>query len=112
MKLIVEMEMPRHCNECDFFYGGNCFAIKDQDGVLPFDTLIDRPSWCPIIGGALPEQHGRLVDADSVALAMLEKGQGSSRYKLGEIWELNWLEIREALQTVPTIVSATERSET
>lgn len=65
MKLIIKMEMPRHCNECACFYGGICFAIKDPniDGVLPKDTLIDRPSWCPICG-VLPEEHGDLIDRD------------------------------------------------
>lgn len=32
--------------------------------------------------------------------ALLEKGQKSRRYKIGEIWELNFDEIREALATV------------
>lgn len=34
--------------------------------------------------------------------ALLEKGQSSRRYKIGEIWELNFDEIREALATVPS----------
>ena len=34
--------------------------------------------------------------------ALLEKGQRSRRYKLGETWELNFDEIREALATVPS----------
>ena len=32
-----------------------------------------------------------------VELVLLEKGQKSERYKLGEQWELNFSEIREAL---------------
>ena len=34
--------------------------------------------------------------------ALVEKGQRSRRYKLGETWELNFDEIREALATVPS----------
>ena len=34
--------------------------------------------------------------------ALLEKGQRSKRYRLGDIWELNFDEIREAIATVPS----------
>ena len=35
--------------------------------------------------------------------ALVEKGQASRRYKLGETWELNGTEIREALDSVPLV---------
>lgn len=38
-----------------------------------------------------------LITRREVELVLLEKGQKSKRYKLGEIWELNFDEIREAL---------------
>ena len=38
-----------------------------------------------------------LITRRNVELVLLEKGQRSRRYKLGEIWELNFDEIREAL---------------
>ena len=38
-----------------------------------------------------------LITRREVELVLLEKGQKSRRYKLGEIWELNFDEIREAL---------------
>ena len=41
-----------------------------------------------------------LVNIRDVELALIEKGQSSKRYKLGETWELNGEEIREALATV------------
>lgn len=44
----------------------------------------------------------KLIDADAALGALIEKGQASRRYKLGEIWELNGQEIREALNTVPS----------
>ena len=70
-KLIVEMEMPLNCKKCplvgmDHFgqircngQGGRLIHLKN------FQTEIERPSWCPI-KGELPEQHGDLVDADTV----------------------------------------------
>ena len=44
-----------------------------------------------------------LISRQDAILALLEKGQRSRRYKLGEIWELNFDEIREALATAPSI---------
>ena len=41
-----------------------------------------------------------LISRQDAIYALLEKGQRSRRYKLGEIWELNFDEIREALATV------------
>ena len=43
-----------------------------------------------------------LISRQDVIYALLEKGQQSRRYKLGDIWELNFDEIREALAMVPS----------
>lgn len=51
---------------------------------------------------AQPEPCDDAVSRKAVYEAMVEKGQHSRRYKLGEIWELNGDEIREALDTVPS----------
>ena len=44
-----------------------------------------------------------LIKRQASVLTLLEKGQKSRRYKVGEIWELNFDEIREALETVPSV---------
>ena len=44
---------------------------------------------------------GIYLSKKEILLAIVEKGQSSRRYKLGEIWELNFEEIREALDDVP-----------
>lgn len=44
---------------------------------------------------------GDLISRKAAELALLEKGQHSTRYGLGYIWELNFSEIREALSGVP-----------
>ena len=70
-KLIVEMEMPKTC-PCDLTNGDTpCFAAHGipkrwADFEKHSKLLHTRPWWCPIIG-VLPEQHGRLVDADAMA---------------------------------------------
>lgn len=46
-----------------------------------------------------------LVSIHNVMLALIEKGQHSKRYKIGDIWELNFQEIREALENVPLVAA-------
>ena len=41
------------------------------------------------------------VSKESVLNALLEKGQSSKRYRLGETWELNYPEIIEAIDAMP-----------
>lgn len=41
------------------------------------------------------------IDREAAILALLDKGQCSRRYRLGEVWELNFDEIREAIADVP-----------
>lgn len=45
----------------------------------------------------------KIVLLDDVLDALIEKGQASKRYSIGDFWELNAKEIREALDTVPEI---------
>lgn len=45
-------------------------------------------------------RNNELVTIRDVEIALLEKGQHSKRYRLGETWELNFYEIREALETL------------
>ena len=42
-----------------------------------------------------------LVARGDVLDALIEKGQKSKRYKLGESWGLNLTEIKEAVESVP-----------
>ena len=43
-----------------------------------------------------------LVKRGDILNALIEKGQKSKRYKLGETWELNLSEIKEAIESVPS----------
>lgn len=45
----------------------------------------------------------RLIDADSLKDAIIDAGQSSKRYKVGEFWELNCREIDEVINNVPTV---------
>lgn len=52
-----------------------------------------------------------LISREVAIDALLEKGQQSRRYKLGENWELNFDEMREALATVPSAGNEAELDE-
>lgn len=41
------------------------------------------------------------IEREATVLRILEKGQASRRYKLGDIWELDFDEIREAIAGIP-----------
>lgn len=45
----------------------------------------------------------RMIDADLLKIDIVEEGQRSRRYKLGEIWELNRDEIYKVIDEQPTI---------
>lgn len=42
------------------------------------------------------------IGRQAARLSLLEKGQCSRRYKIGDTWELNYDEIRAAINQVPT----------
>ena len=44
-----------------------------------------------------------LISRQAAEMALIEKEQHSRRYKWGEIWELNGLEIREILDNLPSV---------
>ena len=83
---------------------GNLFDGED-DTRTPYGAAFDiqmavdkLPSVTP-----KPEPCDDAVSRKAVYEAMIEKGQHSRRYRLGETWELNGTEIRETLDTVPSV---------
>ena len=76
--LIIDMPMPTRCFDCpmhDWTYGlhetrQNVLVCNARHELTPIlcQTIPngdERPDWCPIVG-VLPEQHGDLVDTDTV----------------------------------------------
>ena len=41
------------------------------------------------------------IERDVILDALINKGQSSKRYKLGDTWELNYSEIRETIDSIP-----------
>lgn len=64
--LIRGMEMPKGCGGCPCSIYGACDAVKGRKSLPAGYRWIanKRPDWCPII--ALPDGHGRLIDADKL----------------------------------------------
>ena len=68
MSIIVKgMKMPEKCGSCDLFHAESpmhCTVVKGNKTVgAPYG--MHRPEWCPLV--ALPDRHGRLIDADACA---------------------------------------------
>ena len=112
--LIKNMENPKSCAGCYMFLHGidmggtpwhEC-AVADRETDNPFGC--GKPDWCPLV--ELPP-HGRLVDADEMYEEFVLEGQRSTRYKLGEVWELNGKEIRRAIYRLPTVIPASKEAE-
>ena len=97
---VVRMEMPENCCECqlrqeDFdtgeefcpFTGVECLSIGRQDN-------------CPIIC-ALPENHGRLVDADAI-IAVMDKCAETPEDSVAKLcYSYTSRILKEALTIVP-----------
>ena len=92
---------------------------SDEDGYV---WIIRSDAWARIdaLPSAQPEKRMEeraethacdLIDREAAIEALLEKGQRSKRYRLGEIWELNFDEIREAMATVPSAQPELRRGE-
>lgn len=77
-KLIVEMEMPMCCDDCDANY--DCCACGISGALWfhnprykEFDPSKERLPDCPICG-VLPDEHGDLIDRDETFHAAQPQG--------------------------------------
>ena len=112
---VVRMEMPKSC-PCELAGGYDiplpCFAGHGiPKRCKEFDECVEKgtkPDWCPFVC-ALPEGHGRLVDADACAsvLKKLENEAVRPTEKLCYGYSAKMFE--EAYTIVP---AEAERSET
>ena len=101
------MEMPTSCDKCPFC-DGEAWCLIPGDWRLRYNIAHgERLSTCPLVH--VPE-HGDLVDRDEMFVEFVVEGQKTTRYKVGEKWELNGEEIRCVIQRLPTVIPA-ERGE-
>lgn len=108
MSVIVKgMEMPENCWEC--VRTDLNIAISVFGGMCPFcekirtdhDMQTGRHPECPL--GALPEKHGRLVDADTIVNAMNDMNVG------GEVFVTAVEYVKLIMNDADTIVEAEDR---
>lgn len=52
-----------------------------------------------------------LISRQEAIESLVEKGQCSTRYRIGEIWELNGSEIREVIESLPSKQSEQKKGE-
>ena len=106
MSVVVRIEMPLGCSKCDVGQrtksGIRCPIASKRHGFSCVTGVgnVGLPHYCPIIC-ALPENHGRLVDADAVE---------SIIRKWFEEIKLNPDILFDGVKSLPTLVPA-ERSE-
>ena len=106
---VVRMEMPRVCITENGYYGycpmDRVWCIQrnappDITMREAYEAMTDKiPFWCPIIC-QLPEEHGRLVDADALERNMFA-------YAAPEmLWDRD--DIEHKIGEMPSIVPATK----
>ena len=102
--LVKGMEMPTECRKCPFnefgtmsgetWCGVNGVTLAKNFEAIDFDG---KPDWCPLV--ALPDKHGKLVDADELIIDLMDRG-------LEGIQTDDWAEIQQTVMRQPTIVEA------
>lgn len=113
--IVKGMEMPEKCGLCDLFHAESpmhCTVVKGHKTVgAPYG--IPRPDWCPLV--ALPDHHGRLVDADAlIADCQLAQKQADRHgrefanafYSGGGEISTEWWCVEDMIENAPTIVEA------
>ena len=71
--IVIGMKMPENCIKCPLQFGGWCYASPPEIDERVAPTVDEaweqgKPDWCPLV--ALPDHHGRLVDADALEKAV------------------------------------------
>lgn len=84
--LIKGIEMPENCTRCDYI------GLNVAIGCPVMSGTNGRATDCPLI--ALPDKHGRLVDADALEL--------DADYDDGDYWAYSVAQVYSA----PTIVES------
>ena len=102
-EVLVRMEMPKSCDLCSCLDDNGdyprCRITNEQRGYT-FNIREKRMPGCPIIC-ALPENHGRLIDADKI-----------DYYEVERFGELHYMVWKPHIDGQPTIVPATETEAT
>lgn len=96
--LVKGMKMPENCIKCPLQFGGWCYASPPEIDERVAPTVDEaweqgKPDWCPLV--ALPDHHGRLVDADE-----------SEKYFWEHLDDNGMAGAMNAINDMPTIVES------
>ena len=89
--LIKGMDMPESCGKCDFNVS-SLYCKRTRSEIDRDYEHRERLSDCPI--SALPDKHGRLIDADAL--------EPDADYDDGEYWAYSVTQVCNA----PTVIEA------
>lgn len=92
--LIKDMEMPENCSDCPVALSGKYCRINKTH--TTYTKLPIRPDHCPLV--ALPDHHGRLVDADATIKEIKARNPDDVSYE--DAWAITCIE------HAPSIVEA------
>ena len=94
MSIVIDMEMPKNCCECDL----RGYDANAGEEYCPFSQVeclsIGRQKDCPI-KAELPAKHGRLIDADDVKRRMIPLSFSVQKW-IGEVELSNCKTVIEA----------------
>ena len=99
--LIKDAKMPKNCAECQLLEKeiGSTWVLENRCFLIgrfvdPYTMpQSSRPSWCPLV--EIPEPHGRLIDARTIRMEMLDTKADAER-------------IVRAIAETPTVIGAEE----
>ena len=94
MSVVVKgMRMPENCIKCPMQFGGWCYVAPPEIDERVAPTVDEaweqgKPEWCPLI--ALPDKHGRLVDADATIKEIKARNPYDVSYE--DAWAITCIE--------------------
>ena len=95
MSVIINMEMPKNCQECWLYIEGACYAKGYRDYRLIMDTA--KPDDCPLV--EIPTPHGRLGDLDKLMTEFMDSD-------LDHLQRDDWKEVIQIVADAPTVIEA------
>ena len=107
--IIIGKQKPICCDKCDYIDDGGDYPrcrITEETHGYNFDTRNNVMRYCPVV--ALPKQHGRLIDADSL-VGVLQDTLDSYPDKYGDDLAIERLVVetcKRYIELCPTIVAA------
>lgn len=96
--LVKGMKMPENCTRCDYI------GLNVAIGCPVMSGTNGRATDCPLV--ALPDKHGRLVDADALRDRLRNLADDDWNANTTTTWSEAFSECADMVDDAPTIVEA------